>query len=286
MRVGAVLGHDEVGPERRRQVRDEPPDGAQPRVGAGERLERHVDDGAGRGPLPDLVGIARAGEEVATGLVQRQGQHARIGPRGSPGRRHRGGRRGPCTGPADRRAGHGRSPGPDRRRCRTPTPGPAWRDGARRRGGTRARCRRAGSPRRPATTRRPPRRLPRASRRTPDRRPPDRSRRAGTERVAREPLDGLDVGGSCGTTRAHHQGPAPGRGPAPPRPIATGRSPARTAAASADGPARSRSRWTEARTRGACAARYPAADGSATNARPFYPSPRSIGHRPASRSRP
>ena len=79
MRVGTVLGHDEVGPERGRQVRDEPADRPQPRVGAGERLERHVDDGAGRRPLPDLVGIARAREEVATGLVQRHGQHAGIG---------------------------------------------------------------------------------------------------------------------------------------------------------------------------------------------------------------
>ena len=31
-------------------------------------------------PSPDLVGIARAGEQVAAGLVQRQGQHARVGP--------------------------------------------------------------------------------------------------------------------------------------------------------------------------------------------------------------
>ena len=67
------------GPNARRQVRDEPADGPKPRVGAGERLERHVDDGAGRRPLPDLVGIARAREEVATGLVQRHGQHAGIG---------------------------------------------------------------------------------------------------------------------------------------------------------------------------------------------------------------
>ena len=78
MGVGAVLRHDEVRPERGRQLRDEPADRPQPRVGAGERLERHVDDGAGRGPLPDLVGIARAREQVAAGLVERHGQHARI----------------------------------------------------------------------------------------------------------------------------------------------------------------------------------------------------------------
>ena len=51
---------------------------SQPRIGAGERLERHVDDGAGGGPLPDLIGITRTREQVPAGLVERQGQHARV----------------------------------------------------------------------------------------------------------------------------------------------------------------------------------------------------------------
>ena len=80
VRVGAVLRHHDVGPEGRRERRHQQPDRIQPRPLTRPRLERHVDRGPGRGALPDLVGEARPGKEVATGLVDGHRQDARVVP--------------------------------------------------------------------------------------------------------------------------------------------------------------------------------------------------------------
>jgi hypothetical protein len=77
--VGAVLRHDDVRAERGGELRHDPLDDAEPDGLPGLRLERDVDDGAGRGPLPDLGGEPRHGrEQVARALVDRDRHHARI----------------------------------------------------------------------------------------------------------------------------------------------------------------------------------------------------------------
>ena len=75
-----MLRHDDVGPEGRSERRHEQPDRIEPRPFPRPRLERHVDRGPGRSALPDLIGEARPREEVATGLVDRQRQDARVIP--------------------------------------------------------------------------------------------------------------------------------------------------------------------------------------------------------------
>ena len=186
--IGAVLGDDQVGPERGGQLGEQRPDGRQPRALTGPGLERHVDRGPRGAPLAQLPDVAGPREEVAAGLVERQGQDAGVLP-------------------VDRldavavvdvevdiqdakavaaRACDGQ--GRDRRRCRTRTRGRASRGGARRPGGRHARRRRGGSPRPPGAIRRRPSPRPRASRRTADRRRPrrcpPRSRRTAGPRTA------------------------------------------------------------------------------------------------------
>ena len=60
--VGAVLAHDDVRTERRGQRWSDGLDRREPRFGAGERFERDVDRGPGRGPLPHLADEAGAGK--------------------------------------------------------------------------------------------------------------------------------------------------------------------------------------------------------------------------------
>ena len=66
-----------------------------------------------------------------------------------------------------------------------------------------------------------------------------------------EALDDVDVAAGVAPAAARRPRPAPARGPAPRRPRGAGRSPGRTGAASAGGPARSRSRASAGRRRAA-----------------------------------
>ena len=78
--IGAVLGDDQVGPERGRQLGEQRPDGRQPCALTGPRLERHVDRGPRGVPLAQLPDVAGPREEVPAGLVERQGQDAGVLP--------------------------------------------------------------------------------------------------------------------------------------------------------------------------------------------------------------
>ena len=80
MRVGAVLAHDHVRPERGGELRNESADGFEPGRLAGLGLHRHVDDRAGRGPLPHLVEEAAPREQVPPRLMERDRHHVRVVP--------------------------------------------------------------------------------------------------------------------------------------------------------------------------------------------------------------
>ena len=75
-------------------------------------------------------------------------------------------------------------------------------------------------------------------------------------RIDREPPHDLDVAPRVAQQQVRIRTPARARAPAPHRPTAAGRCPARTAAGSADDLARSRSRSSAVRRRAACPARY------------------------------
>ena len=80
MRVGPVLTDDDVRPERGGQVGEQRPHGVQPGALPGHRLQRDVDGGPGRDPLPHLVHCTRAGEQVPPGFMDGHRQHARVVP--------------------------------------------------------------------------------------------------------------------------------------------------------------------------------------------------------------
>ena len=80
VRIGAVLGDDQVRPERGGQLGEQRTDRRQPRLLAGSGLHRHVDRGAGRDAFAQLPHPAAAREQVPTGLVERHRQHAWIRP--------------------------------------------------------------------------------------------------------------------------------------------------------------------------------------------------------------
>ena len=81
VRVGAVLRDDDVRPERRGERRDQRTDGGQPRRLPRVRLERHVDRGADGRALPQVVDEPGPREQVPPALVERDRQHARVGVR-------------------------------------------------------------------------------------------------------------------------------------------------------------------------------------------------------------
>ena len=180
VRIGAVLGHDEIGRERGGQLGEQQRNRSQPRPLAGPGRQRHVDAGPGRHPLPHLVDVAGPREQRAARSRGTRSSARPDRPSASPAPRRRDAHPGRCTSPAARHAAPGRSPAPGRRRCRTPTRAPASRDAARHPGAGRAPRPRAGSPRpREATHRRPPP-MPRACRRTAGSRHPRRCPPPGT----------------------------------------------------------------------------------------------------------
>ena len=188
VRVGSVLRHDEVRPERGGQFGEQhldrrramPPPRSRARAARSRTCRR---------PPPRPAPPPRPCPGTGTARSRGRTPSTRPGPTsGSPGRRRRDGRRGPRTARAARRVAPGRSPAPGRRRCRSPTRGRASRGGARRPGGRRARRRRAGSPRARGSSHRRPSPRRRASRRTAGRRRPRRCRppasRTGSPRTA------------------------------------------------------------------------------------------------------
>ena len=80
MRVGAVLRHDEVRPERGGQLGEQRAHRVQPRALPGPRLERDVHRCPRRRSLAELPHPARPREEIPAGLMERQRQDARIRP--------------------------------------------------------------------------------------------------------------------------------------------------------------------------------------------------------------
>ena len=80
MRVGAVLRHDQVRPERGGQFGEQHLDRGEPRTLARLRLQRHVHGRAGGRPLAQLPYPARPREQVPPALVEGQRQHARVVP--------------------------------------------------------------------------------------------------------------------------------------------------------------------------------------------------------------
>ena len=75
-----MLGHDEVRPERRSELRDQRADRLQPRPFAGGGLQGNVDGRAGGETVAQLPHPASARKEVAPGLMDGQRQDPRIRP--------------------------------------------------------------------------------------------------------------------------------------------------------------------------------------------------------------
>ncbi len=230
VRVGAVLRHDEIRPERRGQLGEQrlqqPRPMPPPRSpAAAARSPTSLRRRPRRSPTPPRCPGTGRGRSRGSRTSARPGR-----PSGSPARRRRDARRGRCTSPAGHRAAPAPRPGPGRRRCRSPTPGRASRDAVRRRGGGHAPRRRAGSPRPPGASHRPRPLRRRACRRRQgcqtSRYPPPETRTGRTRTAGRRRRTRVDA-----TAAGRHPMPARARGPATPRPIAAGRSPARTGAA-------------------------------------------------------
>ena len=214
VRVGAVLADDQVRPERRGELGDQQLGRRRATPPRRSRAPSGRSPPSRGGPLAESRRGSRSREQVVAGLVERDGQDARVVPVDRPGRRRRGGRRSRGTGRGARRAGPGRSRGPGRRRCRTRTPGRASRGGGRRPGGTRARRRRAGSPRSPGASHRRPWRPRRACPRTAGRHHPVRSRPpAGAAAAADSRLTVCEVGARRGTTASSSSGAGSGARP-------------------------------------------------------------------------
>ena len=177
VRIGAVLRHDEVRPERGGQLGHD-----RTRTAASQAPSPHVRAGAARSP-PSRPRPPRPAPPPRPSPGTGSGRSRGTTPSARPDRGQWiawtpspwwTSRSTYSTRSPSRRARAIASAG--RRRCRTPTPGRASRGAARRPGGRRARHRRAGSPRAPGACRRRPSPRPRASRRTAARRRPRRSR--------------------------------------------------------------------------------------------------------------
>ena len=80
VRIRAVLGHDDLGPKRFGQWRQNDLQRLDPADLAGPRVERDVDLGALGAGTAELIRKARAGEQREAALVDRNCQHARVRP--------------------------------------------------------------------------------------------------------------------------------------------------------------------------------------------------------------